>query len=165
MRRPVSLHADTLQALEVSNPSSAYSLTLQTKVNKSSVPLRGRITLPVDPRPKPEVILVLTDPVPSSLLEAYRAAGASYVGADELFAKVLSGEISPTKVLTTQSLLPSVSKSLARYLGPKGLMPVVKRGTVAKDEEAMVAAIREVGGGMDWRGDKQGAVRARKSTR
>lgn len=134
---------------------------LETKVNKSSLLLRGRINLPVDPRPKPEVILILTDPVTASLSEAYKNAGASYIGADELFPKILSGEISPTKVLTTQSMLPSVSKALARYLGPKGLMPVVKRGTVAKDEEAMVAAIREVGGGMDWKGDKQGVVRAR----
>lgn len=76
--------------------------------------------------------------------------------------QVLSGEISPTKVISTPAMLPTIAPKLARFLGPKGLMPVAKRGTVRDD---VAEAIAEARGLLDWKGDKQGHVRAGASRR
>jgi large subunit ribosomal protein L1 len=76
----------------------------------------------------------------------------------------LSGEIAPTKVLATPSMLPAVSRQLARFLGPKGLMPSPKRGGVGEGEE-LGKRIREAGGTLEWKADKLGVIRARKSER
>jgi large subunit ribosomal protein L1 len=54
-------------------------------------------------------------------------------------------------------MLPTIAPKLARFLGPKGLMPVAKRGTVRED---IAEAISEARGLLDWKGDKQGHVRA-----
>lgn len=152
--------SDSQQALEIGNPSSAYSLTLQTHHSKSSLPLRGRVSLPLDARRAPEVILVFSEPnSPSS--SAAQSAGAHIVGGEVLFARVLNGEIQPTKVLTTPAMLPAVQRQLARFLGPKGLMPSPKRGGVGEGEE-LGRRIREAGGTLEWKADKLGVIRARK---
>lgn len=52
-------------------------------------------------------------------------------------------------------MLPKINK-LARFLGPKGLMPAARRGTVTED---INGAIRSISGTMDWKGDKEGIVR------
>ena len=57
-------------------------------------------------------------------------------------------------------MLPTIAPKLARFLGPKGLMPVAKRGTVRED---VAEAIAEARGLLDWKGDKQGHIRAGKS--
>lgn len=56
-------------------------------------------------------------------------------------------------------MMPSVAQKLARFLGPKGLMPVAKRGGVGEGEE-LAKRVREAAGGMEWKGDKAGVVRA-----
>ncbi|KAK4689269.1 large subunit ribosomal protein L1, partial [Tremellales sp. Uapishka_1] len=150
--------ARVLRALEISNPTSSYSLTLTTKHTKSSLPLRGRVSLPLSPLRTTAVILVFAEPGSSSYALA-EAAGAHFVGGEELFPKVLSGEIVPTKVLSTPGMMQAVSSKLARYLGPKGLMPVAKRGGVVEGAE-LEKRIREMDGEMEWRGDKLGIVRA-----
>ncbi len=70
--------------------------------------------------------------------------------------QVLSGEITPTKVICTPALLPVITPKLARFLGPKGLMPSGKRGTVTDNITLAVKASR---GALEWKGDKQGVVR------
>ncbi|RSH86976.1 mitochondrial 54S ribosomal protein mrpl1 [Saitozyma podzolica] len=147
-----------LRALEIANPSSAYSLTLNTRQSKSSLPLRGRVALPTDARRSPEVILVFADPSSPSA-DIARSAGAAFVGGEELFPQVLSGEIAPTKVLATPGMMGAVQSKLARFLGPKGLMPVAKRGGVGEGDE-LAQRIKEAGGLMEWKADKLGVVRA-----
>ncbi|WWC92414.1 uncharacterized protein L201_007371 [Kwoniella dendrophila CBS 6074] len=146
-----------LRALEIANPTSSYSLTLSTKSTKSSLPIRGHFHLPLDPRRSSETILVFTEPnSPSSNLA--KQAGAAYVGGEELFESVLSGKISPTRCLATPGMMPQVTRNLARYLGPKGLMPVAKRGLVGEGEE-LAEKIRDAAGRMEYRADKEGLVR------
>lgn len=147
-----------LRALEIANPSSAYSLEIRTKVKRGQT-LRGRAALPTDPRRVTDTIVVFA-PTDSPSAEAAKEAGANYVGDVDLFPKILSGEIVPTKVLSTPSMLPAVSKSLARFLGPKGLMPVTKRGTVGEGQE-LGRLIKAAGGTLDWKTDKEGYIRAR----
>ncbi|KAN0060304.1 hypothetical protein ACQY0O_007633 [Thecaphora frezii] len=84
------------------------------------------------------------------------------LGGSELISSVLNNRVAGfTKVLCTQSLLPEVSRSLARSLGPKGLMPNPRRGTVvpSDDGDGILKAIREARGATDWRSDKIGVVR------
>ena len=109
------------------------------------------------------MILVFTEPSsPSSA--AAQAAGAHIVGGEELIPKILSGEILPTKVLSTPGMLGAVSRSLARFLGPKGLMPSAKRGGVGEGEE-LGKRIKEAGGTLEWKADKLGVIRARTSSK
>lgn len=74
-------------------------------------------------------------------------------------AEILNGTLSPDKLITTPDLLNLFTRNptLARLLGPKGLMPSVKRGTVASDIQQ---AVKEARGGLDWKGDSKGVVRA-----
>ncbi|KIR67814.1 50S small subunit ribosomal protein L1 [Cryptococcus bacillisporus CA1873] len=146
-----------LRALEVAHPTSTYSLTLHTKSHKSALPIRGSFILPLDPRRTSETILVFAEPSSPSATFA-KEAGAAYVGGDELFEAVLSGKIQPTRCLATPGMMPAVSRALARFLGPKGLMPVAKRGGVAEGEE-LAERIRDAAGKMEYRADKQGTVK------
>jgi len=57
-------------------------------------------------------------------------------------------------------MLGAVSRQLARFLGPKGLMPSAKRGGVGEGEE-LGKRIKEAGGTLEWKADKLGVIRAR----
>jgi large subunit ribosomal protein L1 len=60
-------------------------------------------------------------------------------------------------------MMGAVSRALARYLGPKGLMPSPKRGGVGEGEE-LGKRVKEAGGSMEWKADKLGVIRARTSS-
>jgi large subunit ribosomal protein L1 len=70
--------------------------------------------------------------------------------------QILSEKILPTKVLCTPALLPRITKLLSRFLGPKGLMPAIRRGTVTDD---IAKAVRTIAGTVDWKSDKEGIIR------
>lgn len=141
-----------LQAVEVGKPLSAYELTIITHHAKGAAAPRGRVSLPKDPRTTADVILVFAD---GKQAEAAKKLGVAHVGGEELIEPILSEKIRPTKILCTPSLLPKISK-LARFLGPKGLMPATRRGTVTDD---ISGTIRSIAGTLDWKGDKEGVVR------
>ncbi len=88
---------------------------------------------------------------------AEHPAASHRIGLTYILPQILSGEIDPSKVICTPEMLPVIQPKLARYLGQKGLMPTAKRGTVRKD---VAEGVREAKGLMDWKGDKQGHVRA-----
>ncbi|KAK1923236.1 ribosomal protein L1-like protein [Papiliotrema laurentii] len=151
-----------LRALEIEKPGSAYSLTIylaRPKGKGSRAPtVRGRVVLPFDPRKSTDVLLVFAEANSISARLA-REAGVAYVGAEDLFEPLLNGEIEPTKVLSTPGMLGSVTARLARFLGPKGLMPTVRRGGVGEGEE-LVEKIKEAKGATDWMSDARGVIRA-----
>lgn len=62
-------------------------------------------------------------------------------------------------MLATPGMMGAVQSKLARFLGPKGLMPVAKRGGVGEGDE-LAQRIKEAGGLMEWKADKLGVVRA-----
>ena len=53
-------------------------------------------------------------------------------------------------------MLPQITSKLARFLGPKGLMPTTRRGTVVSD---VVGAIGGLEGKLEWKGDREGCIR------
>ncbi|GAA6042017.1 hypothetical protein JCM8097_009148 [Rhodosporidiobolus ruineniae] len=152
--------AKVLQSWSPATPNAAYEINITTKPAATIQlnALRGRVFLPHScaSATKSQTLVVFAS---GPAAAAARAAGADIVGGEELIDRILNGELSPDKLLTTHEMFPLFQRNptLARTLGPKGLMPSVKRGSVTDDVEQ---AIKEARGGLDWKGDNRGVVRA-----
>jgi len=85
------------------------------------------------------------------------AAGADIVGAEDLVAKVQAGELKVDKVIATPDVMPLVGR-VGRILGPKGLMPNPKLGTVTMDLKTAISNAKK--GQVTFRVDKQGIIHA-----
>lgn len=83
------------------------------------------------------------------------AAGADVVGADDLIKAIQGGEINFDRVISTPEMMAQVGK-IGRILGPKGLMPNPKMGTVSTDVAKAVKAAKA--GSVTYRVDKQGVI-------
>jgi large subunit ribosomal protein L1 len=85
------------------------------------------------------------------------AAGADVVGAEDLVEKIQAGEINFDRCIATPDLMALVGR-LGKILGPRGLMPNPRLGTVTMDVKAAVAAAK--GGQVEFRAEKAGIVHA-----
>lgn len=121
-----------LQALEVGHPSHQIEAHVQCKVEKSTPLIRGSVVLPRSIRQEAIVLVFAT----GEQAEEARAAGAHFVGGQELINKVQNGEIKFDKCISTPAMFPAVTK-IARILGPKGLMPTVKKGNLWIQQRAI----------------------------
>lgn len=86
-----------------------------------------------------------------------RAAGADYAGSDELVAKIKDGWLEFDKTIATPDMMGEVGK-IGRILGPRGLMPNAKLGTVTFDIARVVSEVKA--GKVDFKVDKAGVVHA-----
>ncbi|KAG0328352.1 hypothetical protein BGZ99_005535 [Dissophora globulifera] len=141
-----------LKAKEVSKPNHLVEVHIQTnpKVEKHSQPIRTSVLLQ-KPIKQDSVILVFAE---GKQADEARAAGAQIVGGTELVKEIEEGKHKFDKCISTPGLYPSVTK-LARILGPRGLMPTTKKGTVTDD---VATVIRAQTAAFDVRGDKNGVV-------
>lgn len=113
--------------------------------------VRGSIVLPHGTGKKVK-ILVLTS---GENIKKAEQANADYVGGEELITKISGGWMDFDKIIATMDMMPKLSK-LSKILGPKGLMPNPKLGTVTQD---VVKAIEEQKAGkVDFRTEKNGVV-------
>jgi large subunit ribosomal protein L1 len=86
-----------------------------------------------------------------------KAAGAEIVGAEELVEKIQKGDIEFDRCIATPDMMPLVGR-LGKVLGPRGLMPNPKVGTVTQDVKEAVEAAK--GGAVEFRVEKAGIVHA-----
>jgi len=120
---------------------------------KANQMVRGIVTLPHGTG-KTISVLVLCTPEKE---EEAKAAGADYVGLDEYIQKIKEGWTSVDVIITMPSIMPKVG-ALGRILGPRGLMPNPKTGTVTMD---VGKAVQEVKAGkIDFKVDKFGIIHA-----
>jgi len=89
--------------------------------------------------------------------EEAKAAGADIVGADDLADEVQKGEINFDRCIATPDMMPVVGK-LGKILGPRGMMPNPKLGSVTQDVAAAIKSAK--GGQVEYRVEKAGIVHA-----
>jgi large subunit ribosomal protein L1 len=113
--------------------------------------VRGVVTLPHGTGKTVRVLVLCT---PDKEAEA-QAAGADYVGLDEYIEKIKGGWTDVDVIITTPNVMGKVG-ALGRILGPRGLMPNPKTGTVTMD---IAKAVQEVKAGkIDFKVDKYGII-------
>ncbi|PLX11490.1 MAG: 50S ribosomal protein L1 [Marinilabiliales bacterium] len=118
---------------------------------KANQMVRGSVTLPHGTGKEKRVLVLCT---PDKEEEA-KAAGADFVGLDEYVQKIKDGWTDVDVVITMPSVMPKVG-ALGRILGPRGLMPNPKTGTVTMDIGSAVEAAKA--GKIDFKVDKYGIV-------
>jgi large subunit ribosomal protein L1 len=156
------LKAHTLEeALKVlsSMPAAKFDESVDVSLNLGVDPkyndqmVRGVVALPHG-NGKTVRVAVFAEGAPA---EAAKAAGADLVGADDLIAQIEAGNINFDRVIAHPSFMPKLGK-IARILGPKGLMPNPKLGTVTPD---LAKAVKDVKGGLiEFKVEKAGIVHA-----
>ena len=120
---------------------------------KANQMVRGTVALPHGTG-KTIRVLVLCSP---EKVEEAKAAGADYVGLDEYIDKIKGGWTDVDVVITMPSVMPKIG-ALGRILGPRGLMPNPKSGTVTMD---IGNAVKDVKAGkIDFKVDKTGIIHA-----
>ncbi len=133
----------------------SVELALRTGVDaqKSEQQVRGVVSLPNGTGKTLTVVVFAKGDKAKEALDA----GADFVGHDDLFEKIKNGWTDFGAVIATPDMMREVGK-LGKVLGPRGLMPTPKAGTVTSDVAAAVRAIK--GGRIEFKSDKHGVVSA-----
>jgi len=123
------------------------AMLLGVDPKKADQAIRSTVNLPHGTGKTARVLVFAT----GANADAARAAGADIVGADELIAEVEAGRLDYDSVVSTPDLMGKVGR-LGKVLGPRGLMPNPKTGTVTTDVAKAVTDIK--GGKIEFRVDK-----------
>ena len=129
------------------------SLNLNLKQKKEEVSLRTVVNLPHGNGKKIRIAVLCEE----SKIEEAKSSGAEISGSDSLVNEILSGKIAFDKLIATPSMMKKMGK-LGKILGPKGLMPNPKLGTVTNDIKKTVKLLRE--GQIEIKNDKDGNLSA-----
>jgi large subunit ribosomal protein L1 len=154
-----TIYSNLEEAIEVlkSTATTKFVETVELHANLNIDPkyadqqLRTTVTLP-NGIGKQAIIAVLTD---EENFEEAKSAGANIVGNDDLIEKITQGNIEFDLLITTPNMMPKLAK-LGRVLGPKGLMPSPKSGTVTTTLESTLTEFKK--GKFEYKADKTGIV-------
>jgi large subunit ribosomal protein L1 len=161
-------NADLIDQDRLYPPGEAIALAKQTNPVKFDATVEMAMRLGVDPR-KADQMVRGTVSLPKGTGRTVRVAafaagdkareareaGADLVGGEDLVQEILKGNIDFEAAVATPDMMPAVGKA-GRVLGPRGLMPNPKAGTVTEDIAKAVADIK--GGKLEYRVDRQGNV-------
>ena len=133
------------------DPSVDLNVRLGVDPRKANQMVRGSVTLPHGTGKNIRVLVLCS---PDKEDEA-KAAGADHVGLDDFVEKIKKGWTDVDVVITTPNVMPKVG-ALGRILGPRGLMPNPKTGTVTMEVGKAVEAAKS--GKIDFKVDKYGII-------
>ncbi|MBQ7912699.1 MAG: 50S ribosomal protein L1 [Clostridia bacterium] len=165
-------YQDSVKAFDLSkqyDANEAVSIILETAKAKFDETIELHVRLGVDPRQadqqvrgvlvlphgtgKTKRVLVIAK---GAKADAAQAAGADYVGAEELIAKIQNENWFDFDVMITTPDMMGMVGRIGRILGPKGLMPNPKSGTVTMDVEKAIAEVKA--GKVEYRLDKTAII-------
>mgnify|MGYP000555658738 FL=1 len=149
--------ADAIEALrgytsKKFDESLEIAIKLGIDVTKADQNIRGMLSLPNGTGKAVRVAVFTVNSADDA-----KKAGADVVGGEELIEKVAGGEINFDRVIATPDMMPKMSK-IARILGPKGLMPNPKLGTVTNNVAEAIKAAKA--GQIEYRAEKKGIIHA-----
>jgi len=157
--RSKSLPLDAAVALVKRNASAKFDETVEIAMNLGIDPrhadqmVRGVVTLPNGTGRTLRVGVFAR----GAKAEEAKAAGADVVGAEDLVERVQAGNIDFDRCIATPDMMPLVGR-LGKVLGPRGMMPNPKIGTVTMDVATAVKGAK--GGSVEFRVEKAGIVQA-----
>lgn len=133
------------------NETIDVAVNLGVDVKQSDQNIRGMLALPHGTGKKVRVAVMARGPK----AEEAKKAGADVVGENDLADSILAGNVDFDRLIATPDLMPLVGK-LGKVLGPKGLMPNPKLGTVTMDVTKAVTEAKS--GAIEYRAEKSGIV-------
>jgi large subunit ribosomal protein L1 len=145
----LNLLKETATAKFIETAEAHISLRLDTKYADQQ--LRTTVILPKGTGKKIRIgVIAQGEKVNESL-----SAGADLAGSDELIQDILKGVINFDRLIATPDMMPAIAK-LGKILGPRGLMPSPKSGTVTSDVKGAIEEFKK--GKLEYRADKSGIV-------
>ena len=150
-------HLDKLLVVVKKNCTTKFdesidlSFQINNKQKKNEINIRTIVNLPGGTGKKVKVAVVCED---SKVTDA-KNAGADQVGGDDFIEKIKNGEMNFEKLICTPSMMIKLSK-LGKILGPKGLMPNPKLGSVTDDLKKAISDAKS--GQVEIRNDKEGNI-------
>ncbi len=152
--------SEAVAILKAASKTSKFDETIEIALNlgvdtkHADQQVRGMVSLPNGTGASVRVAVFAKD----DKAEEAKKAGADIVGAEDLVEKIQKGEVEFDRCIATPDLMALVGR-VAKVLGPKGLMPNPKLGTVTPDVEKAVKDAK--GGALEFRAEKAGVVHAR----
>src|SRR6201987_2651552 len=158
--------AEKIDREQLCSPADAVGLAKETQVTKFDPTVEVNLRLGGDPRKQDQMVRGTVN-LPNGTgktarvlvfatgdrAEEARAAGADFVGSDDMIERIQGGFLDFDAVVATPDLMGKVGR-LGRVLGPRGLMPNPKTGTVTPDVAKAVTEIK--GGKIEFRVDRHG---------
>lgn len=144
-------------ALAIETSTVKFDASVELHVRTSADPkyseqaIRGTVVLPHGTGKKIRIAAIVS----AELEKAARDAGAELVGNKELIDAIAGGTIDFDVLVASDDMMKDLSK-VAKVLGPKGLMPSPKNGTVTKDPATAIAELKA--GKVEYKVDKQGIL-------
>lgn len=151
--------ADAVQILQDCAKTRKFDETIEVAMNlgvdvkHADQQVRGMVTLPHGTGNTVRVAVFAKD----AKADEAKAAGADIVGAEDLADKIKAGEMDFDRCIATPDMMPLVGQ-IGKILGPKGLMPNPKLGTVTPDVKKAVEDAK--GGALEFRAEKAGIIHA-----